>query len=263
MDTTDIFAQLVAQRGKLLARSYSQYPAYDKLIQAGLIAETGVVSSIVCGECDQPHDAEIVYQDSQYGYFCPDLGFRQAHRAEIVSVEPKIAAFVAQIADHQDCKRRKSTPISGETWRVGALETAAGDVALYFQPTMLDAKDVHAVENAFNGEIKSAFGIILTSAGTLSVPPYITVSLRDALRFDPETGSFIVDADLRSIVGVPENRTGGRPSEYKDTLIKLIASRANAETALILAEFKARFPNQNAPSLPTINRYVSKARAGS
>lgn len=267
MDATHIFEQLVAQRGKALARSYAQHPAYDELIKAGLIAETGVVSSVVCDDCDRPHDAAIIYQDAQYGYFCPDLGFRPAERAEITSVEPKIAAFVAQIAENQDCKRRKSTALNGETWRIGVLETAAGDVAFYFQPTMLDAKDVEAVGRAFNGEIKSAFGIILTSAGALSVPPYITVPLRDALCFAPETGSFIVDADVRSIAGVPVKRTGGRPSGYKDPLRRLIANRVNDGIALkgqneearaIRAAYKTSFPHEKAPSISTIKRYLSK-----
>jgi hypothetical protein len=228
MDAVDIFSQLVEQRGKVLARSYSHHSAYDDLIKAGLIEEAGVVSSIVCDNCDHPHETKIEYQDAEYGFLCPDIGFQQVNRADIVSVRPKIGTFVAQLAEDQGCKRRKSTPLDGETWRLGALETPAGDVAVYFQAVMLDAKDIAAFQRALTGEMKASFGIVLTSTGALSVPFYITVPLKEALFFDPEAGGFVVDLDLPSIAGIPETRKGGRPSAYKDTLTKLIAQRARS-----------------------------------
>jgi hypothetical protein len=79
-------------------------------------------------------------------------------------------------------------------------------------------------------------------------------------------------ADLTTVAGVPEVRTGGRPSKFKKPLNKLIAMRENkglalegrnAEAKVLQAEFKAQFPNILCPSLSTIKRYVSEAGLGS
>jgi hypothetical protein len=64
-----------------------------------LIEETGVVSSLICYECEQTHDARVVYEGSQYGYYCPDLGFILQPRAELITAQPDVGAFIARIAD--------------------------------------------------------------------------------------------------------------------------------------------------------------------
>ena len=136
MDAVDLFATLLAQRGRVLGIEYSSFPAYRDLINAGLIDESGVVSSITCEECDQPHDAPIVFEGSQYGHYCPDLGFIAKTRAELIAIRPNLGSFVAQIVDTLACKRRKSTPVDNNTWRIGSIESPAGDVVLYLHPTL-------------------------------------------------------------------------------------------------------------------------------
>ncbi|PYC47771.1 hypothetical protein DI396_06600 [Litorivita pollutaquae] len=272
METVNLFASLIAQRCSVLANKYSKYPAYDLLLKAGVIEETGVVSSLVCDACDQPHDAAIVYETGSYGYYCPDVGFVTKARLDLISTQPNLIAFTAQMADQLNCKRRKSTPLNGETWRIGALDSPAGDIALYFQPMMQGENDIKDFKGAMIGEMRSTFGIILTSTGTLSVPPYVTIQLQDVLRFDPKSGTLAVNADLHALAGVPVNRTGGRPSAYKEALTQIIANRAENGTALkgrneeakaVLAVYKANFPNKTSPALSSINRYVSEARRGS
>lgn len=270
MEAVNLLATLLAQRGRVMVSQYSTLPAYAQLLEAGLIEETGVVPSIICDECDQPHDAAVVYEASQYGYYCPDLGFMPKARAELIAAQPNLGAVAAEIADHLNCKRRKSTPLNADTWRIGAIDTPAGDVVLYIKPTMQDAQDIREFEAALAGEIKSSFGIALTSKGTLRLPPYTTVPLQDVLSF--ETGELTIIADLAAVAGVPEVRTGGRPNNFRNPLNELIAMRErngqalqgrNEEAKALLAEFKTQFPNKKSPSLPTVGRYVSAARRGS
>ena len=120
--------------------------------------------------------------------------------------------------------------------------------------------------------MKSPFGIVLTSKGTLSVAPYTTVHLQDVLNLEPLVAKLTVVGDLRTIAGVPEQRTGGRPNDYKQLLTELIAIRTsqgrtlkgrNEEAKALHLEFKAQFPNTRCPSLPTVKKYVSEVRSGS
>ena len=272
MNAVDLFATLLAQRGRTQSVEFSSFSAYDDLIKAGLIEEAGIVSSMMCEECDHSHDAKIVYEGSQYGHYCPELGFVSKTRSELIAVQPNLGAFVSQIADALDCKRRKSSPLKADTWRIGAIESTAGDVVLYLHPTLQDARDVRDVQAALASEVKSPFGVILTSSGTLTAPPFVTAQLDDVLSFDPKVGQFAVIADLRAIAGVPEQRNGGRPNDYESALSDLMALRVsqgrvaqgrNEEAKALHAEFIAKYPNKKCPSLPTVKRYVTKIRSGS
>jgi len=173
LNAVDLFAALLAQRGRVQSVRYSSFPAYDDMIESGLIEETGIVSSMICDECDHPHDAKIVYEGSQYGYYCPELGFVSKPRSELIAVQPNLNAFVSQIANDLGCKRRKSSPLDNDTWRIGAIESTAGDVVLYLHPTLQDARDIRDVQAVLASEVKSPFGVILTSQGTLTAPPFV------------------------------------------------------------------------------------------
>lgn len=269
MNALDLLAALLAQRGWIKSLEYVSLPAYEQLIKAGLIEETGVVSSTICDECEQPHDAKIVYENNQYGFFCPDFGFFPKERSELIATQPDLSVLAAQIADHLDCKRRKSTPLERDIWRIGAIDSNEGDLVLYLKPTMQDAQDVKDLESALAGEMKSTFGIVLTSKGTLSVPSYPTVRLQDVLSLEPITGKLMVVGDLRAIAGVPEQRTGGRPNDYKKPLTQLIAIRAsqgrtlegrNEEAKALHLEFKDKYSDRKCPSLSTVKKYVSDVR---
>lgn len=272
MNAVDLFAALLAQRGRVQSCGYSSLPAYDDLIKTGLIEEAGVVSSMMCDECDHPHASKVVYEDSQYGYYCPELGFVSKPRSELIAVQPNLATFVSQIADALDCRRRKSSPLDKNTWRIGAIESTAGDVVLYLHPTLQNARDMRDVKAALTSEVKSPFGVILTSTGTLTARPFVTAQLDDMLSFDKKAGKLSVVADMLTIAGVPELRIGGRPNGYEKPLSELIALRAsqgralkgrNVEAKAIFVEFKSQFPNIDCPSLPTVQRYVTKIRSRS
>jgi len=87
-----------------------------------------------------------------------------------------------------------------------------------------------------------------------------------------EAGQLTVVAELATAAGVPDVRTGGRPSDYKNPLNELIAMRErdgqalqgrNEEAKALLTEFKTQFPKIKSPSVQTVRRYVSAARRGS
>lgn len=272
MNAVELFAALLAQRGKVRSLEYSSLPAYAQLIKAGLIEEAGVVSSILCDDCSNAHDAAVIYEDKLYGHYCPDLGFIPKARSDLIAAQPNLSLFVTLIADHLNCRRRKSTPLEGGTWRIGAIDTPAGDVVLYVTPQMQDAQDVKAFQSAISGEVNSPFGIVLTSIGTLSVAPYITLQMQDVIDFEPVSGNLTVVVDLAGVAGVPQKNNGGRPNEYKKQLNELSAIREkegrtlkgrNEEAKALRAEFKAKLPNDKCPSLSIVEKYVTARRSGS
>ena len=199
MDPVGLFAELIAQRRKVRADIYAEEPAYLMLSEAGLVEETGVVSSVVCDECSTPHEAEVVFEDRRYGYFCPEFGFVEKRRADLVEIRPNTAKLVVQIASELGCRRLKNKPISGNIWRVGAVETLAGELVIYFQPTLRSGQDLIDLENALAHEVRGRFGIVLTAERGLSHPPLKTIAIEDCLGFDPSACVFTFEADLLTL----------------------------------------------------------------
>lgn len=272
MDAVELFVTLITQRDGVRANEYSGHLAYNHLIKAGLIEETGVVPSLVCDECDAPHDATIVYNQELYGYYCPDLGFVPKARSELIAVIANIDKFVSHLAEYLEIKRRKTTPIAGDIWRVGVLSSFKNDLVVYFCPTLRDAEDLGACRAALGREVKASYGIILTALGELELPPYKTVKLKEAISYDAASRNFILDFDLFEIAGVPLRQTGGRPSLYAKDLEGLIEQREksrstldgrNEEAKAVLIAFKEQFPNKQPPALSTVKNYISTFRNGS
>ena len=268
MDAIALFCALAAQRGKVSARHYSKYAAYGHLITAGLVTETGVVGSVLCDECDQPHDAQVVYENGQYGYYCPDLGFMPMDRSGLTAAKPDFAKFVAALANALNCQRRKTSPVLGETWRIGAIDTHGGDLVIYMHPTLQHAQDIEAVATALGKEMNTRFCLILTACGALSVEGVKTALLTDVVTFDVVSGDLNVLVDLSVIVDAPVKRKGGRPSNFQTPLHELILERQNSGAALsgrnaeakaVLAEFIEKYPNIHSPSLPTVKRYITNS----
>lgn len=272
MDAIRLSSELVAQRHKTAAGAYLSLPAYQQLKQAGFVEDAGVVQSTQCDDCDSPHDAEVVFEGDTYGYYCPDLGFVAKDRLELVAVQFNISGFVENLANDLNCKRRKSSPVSGSTWRVGAIETHAGDISIYFHPILRDANDLLDLETALAKEARSSFGIVLTASGSISVAPFVTVALENCVSFDETNNQFCFDVEIEKMVGVPQIKTGGRPNIYKANIEKIMIARSrdgrseqgrNAETEGILDEYQNHFPTEPVPSKSVVNRYVTRIRAGS
>lgn len=267
----DLLCDLLAQRAKVSADHYQQYPECEPLERAGFVREQGIVRSLVCLECDTVHDAEIVHEGAQYGYFCPDLGFVQVERDKIRGLQTSLPEIIAGLAEAFDCNRRKTTPLQGATWRIGTVATEGGDITLYFHPCMIGAEDAADLTAALMRDIRTTYRVILTAAGTLQIPDAETALLSDAVEFDAKLLGFSASVDPRDIVQAPRKRQGGRPNRFKETLVPLIQSRIedgsalsgrNEEAKAILAILQAQNSEADTPSLSSIKDYVTQYSTG-
>ncbi len=245
---------------------------YGALTRRGLVQETGLVQSLVCDECSEAHDAEVIFEGGQYGFFCPEIGFVSVERTKLLGAKPELQTLVACIGEAFDCKRRKKSPIHGLTWRVGVLETVAGGLTIYFHPRLEGREDVLELKAALQREVKSPFRLILTAVGSLAVSGTKSACLDEVLELDPVSGDVVECSDLRAIVESPLENSGGRPNVYGAKLDTIIQSRLgngqallgrNEEGKAILDVYRRKFPYEKPPSLPTIMRYLTKARGGS
>jgi hypothetical protein len=266
VDALALFCQIASLRQKVTRHSYSHLPAFTALIKAGLLADAGVVQSVHCDDCDMAHDAEVIFEQGAYGYFCPDLGFMPLDRAAIKAVAPQYNRLIAALADALNCKRRKSTPISGDCWRIGAVDTPGGDLTVYFQPTMQDTQDMRNFEAVLARETRSQYQLILTCAGEIVVPVCKTVLLSEVAEMAPGSHGLRFVRKLPEIVNAPMINKGGRPSPYRGNVQMILQDRQergeslegrNAEAKAVHVEYKTRFPNGPFPSLSTIKGYVS------
>ncbi len=272
MSAATLLCEIIAQGAKASAGTFRPRAGYHALILQGLVQESGVVQSIRCDDCDEPHDAEVVFKNGQYGYFCPEIGFVSIERSDLAGVKSDLQTLISLISGALDCKRRKGTPICGSTWRVGTLDTIAGDLTIYFHPRLQSGEDLCELQAALRREVISPFRLILTAAGSLEVPGTKSARLDEVLELDPVSGDVVECSDLRVIVEAPLENSGGRPNVYREKLDIIIRTRMgngqalsgrNEEGKAILDVFRMQFQNEKPPSLPTIRRYLTKARGGS
>ncbi len=272
MAAAALLCEIISQGAKASSDTFRLRFGYGGLTRRGLVQETGLVQSLVCDECSETHDAEVIFEGGQYGFFCPEIGFVSVERTKLLGAKPVPQTLVACIGEAFDCKRRKKSPVHGLTWRVGVLETVAGDLTIYFHPRLESREDVRDLETALRREVKSPFRLILTAAGSLVVPGTKSACLDEVLELDPVSGDVVEFSDLRAIVEVPLESSSGRPNVYGAKLEPIIQSRLgngqalsgrNEEGKAILDVYQRKFPNEKPPSLPTIKRYLTKARGGS
>ncbi len=240
------------------------------LARHGYLREAGVLASVVCDECDVPHSAPVVYEMDGYGYFCPDLGFQTLDIAKFAAFLPDIPKLVDRIAGALDCRRRKSSSIYGETWRVGAAQTDVATVMLYFHPTLETEDDVRALHDALGREARSEWRLVVTAQGALPIADLATVRLDEFVEIDITTGELRVFADPGFIAGVPRKNPGGAPNRYGEMLTQLIKERIangkavngrNKEASAVLSDFILRNPHTKPPSLSSVQNYVTNVRA--
>lgn len=272
MAAISTLCDIISQGGKVSKDVYRNRDGFDLLCDLRFVIQSGVVQSIVCDECDQPHDAQIVFENRHYGYHCPDIGFVALPDTNHAAIIPDIKALVASVADCFRCNRRKSKPVHGSTWRVGSIPTNSGDLAIYFRPTMKNEKDAHDLEAALLGEIKSPFRLILTTDGTLPIPGVKSVRLDDVVHLDSESGEIREISDPCMIVGAPTTPEHGRPNQFRAPLKQIYLDRKkqkrdrkgrNEEANAILIEFNKVFPHDRAPSRSLVRRYLTDFRRGS
>lgn len=191
--------------------------------------------------------------------------------SEIGAVRASLPKIIAALADAFECRARKSSPITGATWRVGRVSNEASDIAIYFHPTFQTEDDATDVSAALAREPGSAYRLILSATGNLQLLGTKTVPLSEVIELDMSGAGFRSIADLRDLVGAPRKNPGGAPNLYGETLSALIKQRIadgralvgrNEEAKAILTDFKHTNPHVKPPSLSSVQNYVTKVRAG-
>ncbi len=273
MATIALLCEILAtQVPKTLARDLRGRSGYSDLIRLGILEERGIVQSVLCDECDAPHDSAIIHEGGQYGFHCPDLGFVVQERSTLSAVQPNNQAIISHVADAFGCRRRRTSPLANGFWRVGSTNIAAGDVTIYFCQRLRDASDLNACQSALQTEVKGRFGLILSAAGRLPMQGFKTVLLNDAVEIDTPSGALRPLTSVQALADAPIVRKGGRPAIYSVALGHLIADRAktgvalegrNEEAKALTIAFRERYPNEVPPPLSTAKRYLTKFRGGS
>lgn len=264
--------EIIAQGGKVSADFYDGDDGFTALVRHGYLHGVGVLASVVCDECDAPHSAPVVYEGERYGYFCPDLGFLRLDLAQLDAFSPDISKLIDRLADALGCRQRKSSSIHGETWRIGAVQTDAATVMIYFHPALATENDARALQDALGREVRSDWRLVVTAKGALPMAGLATVRLDDLAEIDTATGALHVLADPDVLAGVPRKSIGGRPAEHGKLLKPLIESRIregaaakglNAEAAEVRDVIASKYPDRPIPSDSAIKRYIRLARGGS
>ena len=271
MSAIDLLCEIITLKAKASAAFFNQQQDFQALFRKGLIRECGVAQSVNCLECDTTHDAEIVHEAGRYGYHCPDVGFVSVERDEIMSLQPNMPRIVSGLADAFGCRRRKPTPLQGSTWRIGTVPSEGGDITLYFHPCLSDEQDALELSAALSRDVRTAFRVILTAAGTLPLPYAKTALLIDVVEFPADRSEFSVLADPHDIAGAPRRNPGGAPNRFQDLLVQILQSRVNdcialkgrnAEAKAVRDQFCRLYPDKAAPSLSSVQYYVTKFRSG-
>ncbi len=270
MSAVDLLAKVICHGSKVCAATLGQDKDVRALLSCGLLRKAGVVSSVVCTDCEIAHAVEVIFDEGEYGYFCPDLGFVTLERRDIAAVEPDLPAMIEHLAEALDCARRKATPVNGQTWRIGAVKTDHGDITIYFHPRLRDAEDARDLTDALSREIASAWRIIVTACGELPVPDAATLVLTELVALSPSGNSLEPAVDLHTVAGVPASPKTGAPNRFGEKCLTLIRSRIasgaalpgrNAEAKAVLSQLEQDL-GPEAPSLATVKDYVTQARSG-
>lgn len=270
MIPVDTLANVICHGGKVCAATLGQDRDVRALLASGLLREAGVVSSVVCMDCENAHAAEVIFDEGAYGYFCQDLGFVKLERSDIAAVEPDLHALIEQLADAFACARRKASPVHGKTWRIGTVKTQHGDITLYFHRRLRDVEDARELADALSREVTSSWRIVVTACGQLPVSGATTLDLAELVTFSPTGTSLDAAVDLHAIVGVPTSAKTGAPNRFREKCMTLINSRQrtgqamsgrNEEAKAILVLLQADL-GADTPSLATVKKYVSEARTG-
>lgn len=271
MSAVALLSDVICQRARVSVLALSNDPDFSALLNCGLLRKVGVVDSFACMECEEPHAAEVLFEAGEYGYFCPELGFIHLSRQQIAGIESDLPPLIARLASAFGCTRRKATPVHGTTWRIGAVKTDHGDIAIYFHPRLRDEGDSLALADALSREVVSKWRLVVTAGGRLPVSGAVTLTLSELVELSPDAQRLIPVADPSVIVGVPVSTKTGAPNRFGDRLMALIRSRItsgaslpgrNAEAKAVLALLQREHPSSEVPSLPTVRAYVSKARSG-
>lgn len=266
-----MLCEIIEQAGKVAALAYRDDARYSALLDAGLIQHDGVVQSVLCENCDAPHDAEIVFEGGSYGHFCPELGFFPVERTELVAVRPELTKLADQLHVAFECQSGTKSQLGSYTWRIGLVDTPGGRAVVYFHPRLLNEDDLNHFETCLRTEIRRDYTLVLTANGKLQYRNAKTCTLPQMVHLELGAAHMRQHDSVAEAVGAPPKQTGGRPSRLRDRVLALISNRAeqglakegrNEEAKAVIDAYEALHPKDAAPKLPTVKAYVSNFRSG-
>lgn len=271
MNAVSLLSEIIGQAGKVAAQAYRDDVRYGALLDAGLLQRDGLVYSVLCENCDAPHDAEIVFEGGSYGHFCPELGLIPAERADLVAVRPNLAVLVELLHAAFECAHGGASQLGPQTWRVGLVETPGGRAVVYFHTCLLNEDDLVDLSTALRAEIRRDYALVVTAAGHLAYRDAATYTLAQMVHLDLGSPRLRKTVSVAAAVGAPPRPTGGRPSLYRERFQAMLADRAaqgvaekgrNEEAKAVLLDYRRRYPSEAAPKLSTVKAYVSEFRGG-
>ena len=271
MNAVSLLCEIIGQTGKVAAQAYRDDARFGALLDAGLLQRDGLVQSVLCENCDGPHDAEIVFEGGSYGHYCPDLGLVPIERAHLVAVRPNLVALVEHLHAVFECPPGGISQLGPQTWRLGLADTPGGRAAVYFHTCLQNDDDLVSLGNALRAEIRRDYVLAVTAAGHLPFRDAVTCNLAQMVRMDLGAACLRRIVSVAEAVGAPPRPTGGRPSVYHERFHELLAERTaqgvaekgrNEEAKAVLLEFRRLYPNEIAPKLSTVKAYVSTFRGG-
>lgn len=271
MDAVSLLCEIIGQAGKVAAQAYRGDARYGVLLDAGLIQRDGLVQSVLCENCDIPHDAEIALEGGTYGHYCPELGFVHVEHADLVAVRANLASLVEQLHATFECSQGGISQLGPQTWRVGLVDTPGGRAVVYFHTCLQNEDDLVSLENALRGQIRREYALVVTAAGHLPYRDAGTFTLAQMVQLDLGATRLRKSVSVAESVGAPPRSTGGRPSIYRDRFKAMLADRAargvavkgrNEEAKAVLLDYRRQRPDDPAPKLSTVKSYVSEFRGG-
>lgn len=271
MNAVSLLSEIIRQAGKVAAQTYRDDARYGALLDADLLQRDGLVQSVLCENCDVPHDAEIVFEGGSYGHFCPELGLVPVEPADLVAVRPNLAALVEHLHAASECSQGGISQLGPQTWRVGLVDTPGGRAVIYFHTCLQNDDDLVSLENALRGQIRRDYALVVTAAGHLPYREAAIYTLAQMVQLDVGTARLRKIVSVAEAVGAPPRPTGGRPSIYRERFHTMLADRAakgmaekgrNEEAKAVLLDYHRRYPSEAAPKLSTVKAYVSEFRGG-
>ena len=268
MNAASLLCEIIGQAGKVAAQAYRDDARYGVLLDAGLIQRDGVVHSVLCENCDVPHDAEIVFEGESNGHFCPELGFVPVERADLVAVRPNLGALVEHLHAAFECPQGGISQLGPKTWRVGLVDTPGGRAVIYFHTYLQNDDDLVSLGNALRAEIRRDYALVVTAAGHLPYRDSVTYTLDQMVKLDLGTPRLRKTVSVAEAVGAPRKNPGGRPRQQRDQLARIIETRRSNGTALdglneearaIARVFQENGANGKPPSFSTIKRELSES----
>lgn len=271
MNAVSLLCEIIAQAGKVAAQTYRADERFGALLDAGLISREGIVQSVICENCDAPHDARVIFEGGAYGHYCPEIGFVPVEQAHIVALRPNFVALVSQLRVALECQPGDASQLGPQTWRIGLVDTPGGRSAVYFHPRLQGGDDLDALDAALRKEIRRDYALVLSAIGRLQHSSSLTFNLDQLLDLNQETRRLRANVSVAEAVGAPPKKTGGRPNNYRDRVLAILAERLkqgsakqgrNVEAEAVIADYVAKYPGDPAPRLPTVKGYVSDFRRG-